>query len=280
MIASFLITLREGIEAALILAIILSYLKKVNANQLLKPVYYGVGAGVLGSIGVGSLFLVLSFEFVGRAEQIFEGSTMFLAAAILTTMILWMGRNSKSYSDDLKRKVQAALSGKETLGLVILAFVSILREGIETVLFLGSASFTDKGAQTIVGGTFGLLLALLIGLAIIRYSVRLDLRSFFNVTGFFLILFAAGLVALGLGEFQEAGIVPPVIAHVWDTNSIVNDQSEFGKILTALFGYSGSPSVVQVIGYVGYWLIVVLWIYRETTFSLLRRFYASAVRSA
>ena len=144
MIASFLIALREGIEAALIVAIILSYLKKIDAEKLARPVYAGTVLGILGSVAVGGLFLLLSVEFEGTGEQIFEGSTMLLAAAILTTMILWMNRNSKAISEELKAKVSQALSTRQSYGLAGLAFVSIVREGIETVLFLGSTSFTSS----------------------------------------------------------------------------------------------------------------------------------------
>ncbi|MFH1578820.1 MAG: FTR1 family protein [Thermoplasmatota archaeon] len=257
--------LREGIEAALIVGIILGYLRKVGASSLVKPVYAGVGLGILASIATAALFLTLAVEFEGKYEQLFEGSTMFLAAAILTTMILWMRNNSRAYSEGLKQKVEFALTSRQSYGLAFLAFVSILREGIETVLFLGSASFSSSGLQTLIGGALGLGLALLLGVGIMRYSVRLDLKTFFSITGFLLILFAAGLVARGIGEFGEAGVIAPVVQSVWDTNGMVNDQSGTGKILTALVGYVGSPSLSQVIGYVAYWLLIVLWLYRDTT---------------
>ena len=280
MIASFLITLREGIEAALIVAIVLSYLKKVGAQSLLRPVYLGVLAGVLASIAAGSLFLLLSVEFKGTGEQIFEGATMFIAAIVLTTMILWMRDNSRAQSESLKSRVQAALTSKETLGLTALVFVSILREGIETVLFLGSASFNTAGLQTAVGGALGILVAVVVGLAIIRYSLRMNLKVFFNVTGVFLVLFAAGLVARGLGEFQEAGIVPAVVGHVWNTSGFISDGSDLGATLATLFGYTAAPSLVQIIGYAGYWLFIASWAYREVTMSVLRRAFAVVRPSA
>ncbi len=266
-----MIALREGIEAALIVGIILGYLKKVGADRPMKPVYAGIGLGVLASVGVAVLFLVLAVEFQGKYEQLFEGTAMFLAAALLTTMILWMRNNSKAFSEDIKHKVDSALTDRQSYGLAFLAFVSILREGIETVLFIGSASFSSSGLQTLVGSALGLGLALLLGLAIMRYSVRLDLKTFFNVTGFFLILFAAGLVARGIGEFGEAGVVAPIVQSVWNTNGIINDQSGAGKILTALVGYVGSPSLSQVIGYVAYWLLIVLWLYGDTTKNVFRK---------
>lgn len=275
MIASFLIALREGIEAALIVAIILAYLKKVNANELAKPVYLGTILGILGSVAVGALFLLLSVEFEGTGEQVFEGSTMLLAAAILTTMILWMSRNSGAHSEGLKSKVQKALSTKQSYGLAGLAFVSIIREGIEIVLFLGSTSFTSEGAQTLIGGSLGLLVAVIVGIAIIKYSVRMNMRLFFNATGFLLVMFAAGLVSNGLGEFSEAGIVPPIVDHVWDSNWILAGDGDLGKLLNALLGYNAAPSLTQILGYAGYWVLVAFWIYREQTTTTLRRVFAS-----
>jgi len=271
MIESFVIALREGIEAALIVGIILGYLKKVGAATLAKPVYYGVGLGVLASIGVAALFLLLSVEFEGKYEQLFEGITMLVAAVILTTMILWMRNNSKTFSEDMREKVETALTKRQSYGLASLAFVSILREGIETVLFLGSASFTSSGVQLLVGGGLGLGLAVLIGVAIMKYSVRLDLRTFFNVTGILLILFAAGLVGRSILEFQEAGVIAPVVEHVYDINWLINGQGTAGKLLTALLGYDASPSLAEILGYVGYWVLIGFWMYRDAISSLLKR---------
>ena len=271
MIESFVIALREGIEAALIVGIILGYLKKVGAATLAKPVYFGVGLGVLASIGVAGIFLLLRVEFEGKFEQLFEGITMLVAAAILTTMILWMRNNSKTFSEDMREKVETALTKRQSYGLASLAFVSIWREGIETVLFLGSASFTSSGVQLLVGGGLGLGLAVLIGLAIMKYSVRLDLRTFFNVTGILLILFAAGLVGRGILEFQEAGLIAPVIEHVYDINWLINGQSTAGKLLTALLGYDASPSLAEIFGYVGYWALIGFWMYRDAISNLFRR---------
>jgi len=271
MIESFVIALREGIEAALIIGIILGYLKKVGAETLAKPIYYGVGLGVLASIGVAGLFLLLRVEFAGRYEQLFEGITMLVAAVILTTMILWMRNNSKTYSEDLREKVETALTKRQSYGFASLAFVSIWREGIETVLFLGSASFTSSGIQLLIGGGLGLGLAVLIGVAIMKYSVRLDLRTFFNVTGILLILFAAGLVGRSILEFQEAGVIAPMIEHVYDINWLIDGQSTAGKLLTALLGYDASPSLAEMFGYIGYWVLISFWMYRDTLSRLFER---------
>jgi len=280
MLASFLITLREGIEAALIVAVVLSYLRKVGAQSLLKPVYLGVVAALLASVAAGSVFLLLSVEFEGTGEQLFEGTTMLIAAVVLTTMIFWMRDNSREYSEGLKRRVEAALSGKESFGLTALVFVSILREGIETVLFLGSASFNASGFQTVVVGAIGIAAAVAIGVAIIVYSRKMSIKTFFDATGVFLIFFAAGLVSRALGEFQEAGLVPAVVEHLWDTSGFISDGGSLGSTLATLFGYTSSPSLIQVIGYLGYWLFVGVWVYREVVMMFLKKVTAAVKPSA
>ena len=271
MIESFVIALREGIEAALIVGIILGYLKSVGAASLSRPVYAGILLGVVASIAAAGLLVALRVEFEGRYEQIFEGSTMLLAAAILTSMILWMRNNSRAFSADLKRKVEDAVTSRQSYGLAVLAFVSIFREGIETVLFLGSASFTTTGVQVLVGGSLGLLASVVVGYAILRYSVKLNLKMFFTVTSALLIFFAAGLVSRAVGEFGEAGLISPIIEHVWDTGGVIGGESTLGRILGALFGYDASPSLSQLLAYAVYWASVVAWLFRDIVVALIRR---------
>jgi high-affinity iron transporter len=264
MIPSILITLREGIEAALIVGIVLSYVQKIGAENMKKPVLLGLGFGILSSIGIAALFFLASVEFEGRTEQIFEGTAMFIAAVLLTTVIIWMSRNAKSQGQHIRESIERSISSKESHGLLILAFVSVFREGVETVLFVGSASFSSDAFDTLAGAAIGLLMAALVGLLVFRYSVRLDLRSFFRVTGAILVLFAAGLVAHGIHEFEEAGIVNPILASIWNTNPIVDDNSDAGRLLTALFGYNGNPSLAEVLGYLSYWVLVAVIAYRDS----------------
>lgn len=264
MIPSMLITLREGIEAALVVGIVLSYVQKIGAENMKKPVLLGLGFGILSSIGVAALFLLASVEFEGRTEQIFEGTTMFIAAVVLTTVIIWMSRNAKSHGQHIRESIERSIGSKESHGLLILAFVSVFREGVETVLFVGSASFSSDAFGTLTGAAIGLLVAALVGLLVFRYSVKLDLRSFFRVTGVILVLFAAGLVAHGIHEFEEAGVTNPIVASVWNTNSIVDDHSDAGRLLTALFGYNGNPSLAEVLGYLSYGVLVAVIAYRDS----------------
>jgi len=253
MLSSLLITLREGLEAALIVGIILAYLARTDNRQGFKPVWLGVSLAVLVSLIAGVLIYFLTGEFTGRAEEIFEGIAMFLAAGVLTWMIFWMRKQAVNIKAHLHAQIQSVLIRGSSLGLVILAFVVVVREGIETVLFLFAATrVAESPALFTVGGFLGLAIALAIGYSIYKGASRLNLRAFFNVTSLVLILFAAGLLTHGIHEFHEAGIIPPVMEHVWDINHTLPEKSTIGRFLTAILGYNGNPSLVEVVTYFVY----------------------------
>ena len=253
MLTSLLITLREGLEAALIVGIILAYLAKTNNRAVFKHVWLGVGLAILVSLAAGAVIYVTAGELTGSAEQIFEGTAMFLAAGILTWMIFWMRRQAVNIRGHLQAQVQSTLASGSWLAMTLLAFVAVVREGIETALFMFAATrVAESPASFTAGGILGLVTAIAIGYAIYRGSARLNLRVFFNVTSVILIVFAAGLVAHGVHEFHEAGTIPPVIEHIWDVNHILPESSTAGRFLTALFGYNGNPSLVEVGAYAVY----------------------------
>jgi high-affinity iron transporter len=267
MIASFVITFRETLEAALIVGIVLSYLARTKQTRFNRVVYLSIAAAVIASIAGALLFTTLAGGFTGRAEQIFEGVTMLIGAALLTTMILWMMRQRR-IATELQEKVATEVTQAHSFGLFSLVFVAVLREGIETVIFLGAASLVASG-NSLIGAAAGILVAILAGYGIFAGSMRLDLRKFFTVTSILLILFAAGLVAHGVHELQEAGIIPTVVEHLWDINPPVNPDGTYpplhengyiGSILKGLFGYNGNPSLMEVVSYAAYLIIVaVLW---------------------
>ncbi len=258
MLASFLLSLREGLEAALIVGIVLGALRQIRRPELSRSVWTGVGAAVVVSLAGGVLFTALGLSLEEEAEAIFEGITMFLAAGVLTWMIFWMSRQSRSMKSNLEAGVRQAATGTGKNGLFALAFLAVLREGIELALFLTAATFASDAVQTISGGLLGLGTAVLLGWSLFASSVRLDLRRFFQVTGALLILFAAGLVAHGVHEFNEIAWIPEVIAHVWDINPILNEKTTLGQILGALFGYNGNPSLTEVIAYIAYLVAILL----------------------
>ncbi|MFQ6014006.1 MAG: FTR1 family protein [Anaerolineae bacterium] len=256
MLAASLITFREGLEAALIVGIVLGYLKKVGRLDRQGYVWGGVIAALIASLGVALGLQLIGAQFTGRGEEIFEGAAMLLATGVLTYMIFWMQYQGRYIKMALERDVQVAVTTGQNWALASLAFIAVFREGVETVLFLSAAAFVAAAGETLWGGLLGLAVAIVVGWLIFATTVRLDVRRFFDVTSILLLLFAAGLLAHGVHEFQEAGLIPIIIEHVWDTNHILNEKSTLGSMLKALFGYNGNPSLIEVLSYVGYWVIV------------------------
>jgi high-affinity iron transporter len=258
MLASFLLSLREGIEAALILGIVLGALRKLNRSHMAPAVWYGALTAVLVSLVTGVLLTAFGLSLEGRAEEIFEGVAMLLAAGVLTWMIFWMNRQARSIKGELEMGVNQATSTGGTRPLFSLAFLAVVREGIELALFLTAATFASDPRSTILGSLLGLGAAILLGWGLFASTLRLDLRRFFQVTGFLLILFAAGLVAHGVHEFNEVGWIPSIVEHVWDVNPLLDENSTFGLMLKALFGYNGNPSLTEVLSYLAYFVLISL----------------------
>jgi len=250
MFGTFLITLREGLEAALIIGIILAYLAKTGNRQGFKSIWVGTALGALASLVAGGIIYFTAGELEGSAEQIFEGTAMFIAVGVLTWMIFWMRKQAVDIKAHLQAQIQAALTNGSSLALVVMAFLAVVREGIETVLFLFAATRTAESPITFtLGGLLGLFAAVLIGYGIYKGTSRFNLRSFFNITSLILIIFAAGLLAHGIHEFNEVGFIPPIIEHVWDINGLMPEASTFGRFLTALFGFNANPSLTETIAY-------------------------------
>ena len=179
---------------------------------------------------------------------------MLLAAGVLT----WMQAQGRRIKGVLEEGVRRAVAAERGWALFGLAFIAVEREGIETVLFLSAAAFSSSPGQTLVGGLIGLAAAVAVGWALFALSARLDVRCFFQVTSVLLIVFAAGLVAHGVHEFQEAGLLPVFVEHVWDVNHILDEKGTLGSILKALFGFNGNPSLMEVISYMGYFAAILL----------------------
>ncbi len=267
MIPSFIITFRETLEAALVVGIVLSYLYRVKQTKHNNVVYAGIFSGIVASIIGAVLFTKLAGGFTGRAEEIFEGITMLIGALLLTTMILWMMKQ-KHIARELENRVATELTETHKFGLFSLVFVAILREGIETVIFLRAAILVSTG-NTMIGSLAGVIAAILLGYAIFLGSMKINLKRFFNITSILLILFAAGLVAHGVHELQEAKVVPTVIEHIWNINPpanldgsypILHEKGHVGSILKSLFGYNGNPSLIEVLSYLLYITLVIgLW---------------------
>jgi high-affinity iron transporter len=203
-------------------------------------------------------FQLLAGGFSGRSEEIFEGITMLVGAFLLTTLIVWIIRKS-AQAKDLEHKVEKSISGTRRAGLFLLILLAVLREGIESVIFLSAARFVSE-ENNLLGAGLGLVAAVVLGLLLFRGALRINLRSFFTITNILLILFAAGLVAGGVHELQEAGVIPVVLEHVWDINPnvigdgypLLHENGLFGSIAKGLFGYNGNPSLIEIVVYLAY----------------------------
>jgi high-affinity iron transporter len=195
---------------------------------------------------------------------------MLVAAGILTWMIFWMGKQARFLKSELEDGVNkaAATTGKRAVFMV--AFLAVVREGIELAIFVTAAFFAGNQEaasttliQVLAGTILGLGTAVLLGYTIFATTVRLDLRKFFQVTGILLILFAAGLVAHGVHEFNEVGWIPGVVEHVWDVNMILDENSVAGQLMKTLFGYNGNPSLTEMIAYFGYIIVTFIFWRRD-----------------
>ncbi len=270
LLPGFVITFRESLEVALVLGIILGYLAKNKLAKHNSVVYAGLGAGITASLIAAFFFVSLTGGFEGTAEQIFEGVTMFAGAALMTTMIVWM-MGQKRMAEGIRHGIETKLSGGYKHGLFLLVFFSVLREGVETVIFLGTVSFSSTHTATLLGALIGITAAAALGYLLFVSSIKLNVGLFFSATNFILILFAAGLVAQAAHEFSEAKILPPIIEKVWDINpplnpdgtyQLMHDEGAIGQVMHSFFGYRASPSLLELISYASYLAIVLILVFR------------------
>jgi len=255
MLPSYLLSLREGIEAALIVGILLGAVRQMKRMDLAPIIWFGTLSASALSILIAVLLTNFGLEMKDPGEAIFEGFTMFIAAGLLTWMIFWMSRQARHLKSNLEFEIQRA-SQMGQRAIFFVAFIAVLREGIELALFLTASVFASNSLQTTIGAFLGLGTAILLGWSIFASIVRLDLRRFFQVTGVLLILFAGGLVLHGVHEFTEVGWIPAIVEHIWDINSFLSEDSGLGQLLAALFGYNPAPTLSEMIAYVLYFAAI------------------------
>jgi high-affinity iron transporter len=259
--AAFLITLREGIEAALVVSIILAYLNTIGRRDRHGVVWAGAGAAIAVSLVAGTvLFLTVGAisETSERTAEIIEGIGSLLAVAVLTWMIFWMRRQARYIKGELQEKVDMALASGSTLALGALAFFVVVREGLETALFLfGTIREEVVGSVALgyLGAALGLAVAVLLGFLIYRGGIRLNLRTFFKVTGALILVVAAGLFAYGIHELQEVGWITFGTATAFDISGVLSDEGTVGALLRALFGYNADPTVLELVAWLGYLVV-------------------------
>ena len=257
--------LREGVEAALILAIICAYLAKTGNRRYFPTVFAGAGLAVALSAILGIILFATVGSFEEPYEQLFEGLTMILAAAVVTWMLFWMRRQAASVKGELQGAVDRALDSGSVTAFAILAFIAVIREGIETSLFLTSqaaAASSDGGAGSVIlGAVIGLAIAALLGVGFYHGSRRLNLATFFRWTGVALIFIAAGLLSHAVHEFIEIGVITVGTQTLFDISSVLPHEGDvIGEMLRALFGYTSTPEVATFVVWITY-VVVVLALY-------------------
>ena len=258
MLSTFIIALREGLEAALIVGILVAYIVRTDRRHFLKPLWAGVGVALAATLGLGAVLSFTAAELTDRGEELFAGITSFAAVGLVTWMVFWMKRTARNLRNELHGKVDGALVGGP-ISLALVAFFAVAREGLETALFVYTNFKTVGVASTsTIGLVLGLALAVFLGYAIYNRSVKLDLSKFFKITGVALIIIAAGVLSYGIHEFQELGYLPGVDNFLWDVTPWIAKESILGSLLGGLVGFDTTTSFVQFIGWSIYLVAVLI----------------------
>ena len=257
MLSTFIIALREGLEAALIVGILIAYAVRTDRRHLLKPLWAGVATALLATLTLGAVLSFTSAELSSRGEELFAGLTSFTAVGLVTWMVFWMKRTARTLRNELHGKVDQALTGGP-ISLALVAFFAVAREGLETALFVYT-NFKTVGvaSSATVGLVLGLALAVALGYLIYNRSVKINLSKFFNITGVALVIVAAGVLSYGVHEFQELGFLPGVDAFVWDVTPWIAKESLLSAILGGTIGFDTTTSWLQLFAW-GAYLVAVL----------------------
>lgn len=262
MLPSFLIMLREGIEAALIVGIIAGYLARTGRSAWLPTVWVGVLLAVALSLFVGAGVIAVGAQFPQKTQELFEAIVGTLAVVILISMVFWMRKAARSIRQTMEHDIDAALADARgpAWALIGMTFFAVAREGLESVFFLLALFQQSPGPAAPLGALLGVGAAILMGVGIYRGGVRLDLRRFFRWTGVFIILVAAGLASSVLRNLHEAGIWNHLQQPVWDLTRTLPVGSIPGAILSGLFGYHDAPVLGEVLVWAAV-LSVTLWLF-------------------
>ena len=248
MLANYLIGLREGLEAALVVGILVAYLVKTGNRNRLAPIWLGVGTGVVVSLGAGALLTFTSQSMSFKAQERFGGIMSILAVAFVTWMIFWMRRTARHLKGELHSKLDTALM-MGTGALALTALVAVGREGLETALFIWTAvKATGDSASPVVGAALGLATAIVLGYLIYKRSVHLNLAKFFTFTGCALVVVAAGVLAYGVHDLQEAGhlMFAGLGQTAFDATGVLPPSSWYGSLFKGLFSISAAPTRLEL----------------------------------
>lgn len=263
-LANFLIGLREGLEAGLVIGILVAYLNKIGRRDVLPRLWMGVAFAILISLATGAILTWGPYGLSFQGQEILGGLLSILAVVLVTWMIFWMGRHARDLKHDLQSKLDAAVAGAG-IGIVIVGFVSVGREGVETALFIwANVNSGDNALLGTVAALVGVLVAAVIAYLIYRGLVRINLSRFFFWTGLFLILVAAGVLLYGIGDLQEAGLLPGWGQPAFSVATIIPPSSWYGTLLGGLFNFTPEPTWLQFVAWLGYLVVVTALFLRQS----------------
>ncbi len=253
MVATFVLFLREGLEASLIVSILLAALRQLGQMEKARAVWTGVGLAVLVSLLAGVALYITIHDYVGSTFQtVFETITYLIAVVLLTSMTFWMQKHSRSLKREITAKASVAGSG---LALGLLAFTTVGREGLETAVFTLAFAFQTSGLYLLLGAALGLLASIVLCILIYRLGYRLDFRVFFRVMGILLLIFAAGLLGDAIQNMQSLGWIAFGTTPIWNTAHILSEDSTLGDILHTFVGYAEAPTILQAVFFAGYLIV-------------------------
>jgi high-affinity iron transporter len=263
MLAAFLITLREGLEAALVVSILIAYLVRTDRGEAVRYVWAGVGAAAVFSLAVGGSLAVAADRLPEQAQAAFEGVMALLAVAFVTWMIFWMARNARQLKGTLHAHADKAADAGAG-AVAAMAFIAVSREGFETALFLWSSLQTSGGGwPAMLGGVLGMVVAVALGLLIYRGALRINLGTFFTWTGAALVVVAAGVFAYGVHELQAAGLLPGGDAIAFDISAAMPYDSVQYALVHGILSIRTVPSWLEITAWIGY-LVPTMWLFFRT----------------
>ncbi|MFD5244738.1 iron uptake transporter permease EfeU [Amycolatopsis sp. NPDC058340] len=255
--ASALIGLREGLEAALVVSILVAFLVKTERRHALRWVWLGVGVAVALSVGVGAILTYSTAQLTFEQQELLGGTLSIVAVGFVTAMIFWMRKASRTIAAELRGKLDEALD-VGPVAVLVLSFFAVGREGLETAVFFYSTVQTAQGGTTepLIGFSAGILVAVVLAYLIYRGAVRFDLGKFFTITGVLLVFVAAGVLGYGLHDLQEAAFLPGLTTLAFDASAVLPEDSWYGALLKGIFNYSQQTTVVQAVAWIAYVAIV------------------------
>lgn len=261
MLTTFVIGLREGLEAALIVGIIAAFIIRSGQRRALRPMWWGVAAAVGLSAAAAVGLHLANRSLSHRASEIMEGVLTLMAVAGITYMIVWMHRHSADLKGNLESRADSALATGSMTALVVMAFVAVIREGLETAIFvLATMTNSESPVPGAIGVTLGILVSIVIGYGIYRGGIRINLRRFFRITGVVLVVVAAGLLSSAVHEFAEAGMITVLQDPAVDLSWLIEPGTVWSALFTAFLGFRPIPTIAEVLVWAAFLIPMVLYV--------------------